>query len=1162
MNAGTLDVIISANSASFQSEINKANQKVNELATTSAKASNKMSGLFTGIASGLTALGLSKVFGAISNSMGSAIKRFDTLNNYPRVMSNLGIGAEESKKSIQRLVGGLEGLPTTLNDGATAVQRFTSANGNIKASTEMFLALNNAVLAGGASAEIQSSALEQLSQSYSKGKPDMMEWRTAMTAMPAQMKQVAQAMGYMDANQLGEALRSGKVSMNDFMLTLVKLNKEGINGFGSFEEQARNATGGISTSMTNIQTAITRGLAEVMNAIGQSNIAGFFQGIARAINSVIPYITAFVKVMGMAVSFISGIFGGKKAGQKNEIGGMAKNSNTASKSLNSLGGSGNKASKGIDKATGSAKKLKKELIGLAGFDEMTVLKENDNPSSGSGGSAGNVGGAGALNGIDLSGFSQDIQKSGNKVDEIVQKMLKVLNPLSKINFNPLKKSFDNLVSAIKPFGRILLDTIKQAYDKVLVPLARFTIQKALPTFFNLLAGALKILNPVINAFKNAGIWLLDNFLKPIAKLVLNSVVSAIQGIASALNKIGESIQKNKTAQAIIEGIAKGILTFVTAYKLMQGALAIGTAIQTAINNFKAFQTSISVITASMNAMPVAANLVSTSLTAMQIVVGTLTGQITLSQAATAIATKAQLAWNTALSTNPIGVVLASLALLTGAVVLLTNVVDAGTKAEREQAEAMKEKAKVAEEANKQWQNYKGTQEEKVQSIISELAHTQSLKNELIAMADQNGVIQEQDKARAEFILGELNSALGTEYTLVNNQIRGYKDLSATIDEHIQTKKIQLMLEAREEEYKKAVIKVSQAKIDMEQAEMDLAKAQNDANENYNKANRERLADAKKQYEERRIAYESMSNSIRIYEQGTMAELRKDHQKAIEILEDKKANIRSFESVQKLSSKEQTRILKEQQDKTLANYLEYKANFERGISGFTKGGVEQAREYAISSAIEYRKAGGQIPTELAQGIAEKDRELANALNQVEDKRFGEFANKMRNKSTETGRWIPEGIGKGIDKNAWIAERSAESLANRVNAKFRKIEQIHSPSKVFYGFGNFLVQGLANALNDKSYLAVNEVENMAKDIKAVDISNDLDLDKNLKLNKNFNVTSTLSNQNVELINSINSLNDKDILVPIKVNLGNKTLFEEMIKMLKDKQFETNGGFEVYA
>ena len=33
-----------------------------------------------------------------------------------------------------------------------------------------------------------------------------------------------------------------------------------------------------------------------MNAIGQSNIAGFFQNIAKVINNTVPYITAFVKI--------------------------------------------------------------------------------------------------------------------------------------------------------------------------------------------------------------------------------------------------------------------------------------------------------------------------------------------------------------------------------------------------------------------------------------------------------------------------------------------------------------------------------------------------------------------------------------------------------------------------------------------------------------------------------------------------------------------------------------------------------------------------------------------------------------------------------------------------------------------------------------------------
>lgn len=50
----------------------------------------------------------------------------DTLNNYPKVMSNLGIATEDAQKSINKMSEKLSGLPTTLDEGALAVQRFTS----------------------------------------------------------------------------------------------------------------------------------------------------------------------------------------------------------------------------------------------------------------------------------------------------------------------------------------------------------------------------------------------------------------------------------------------------------------------------------------------------------------------------------------------------------------------------------------------------------------------------------------------------------------------------------------------------------------------------------------------------------------------------------------------------------------------------------------------------------------------------------------------------------------------------------------------------------------------------------------------------------------------------------------------------------------------------
>lgn len=250
---------------------------------------------------GIITKAITKGMSVISSSVDSAISRLDTMNNFPKVMSNLGQSAEDSAEVIQTLSDKLTGLPTALNDGVSAVQRFTSKNGDVKKSADIFLAVNNAILAGGASMEIQSSALEQLSQAYSKGKPDMMEWRTLLTAMPAQINQVAQAMN-MSSDEMGEALRNGNISMDDFIDKIMELNKTGVGEFASFEEQARNSTGGIATGITNLKTAVTRGVANVIGAFDtmmtNNNLPTFAELVSLAtqkINEAFKKVVDFMK---------------------------------------------------------------------------------------------------------------------------------------------------------------------------------------------------------------------------------------------------------------------------------------------------------------------------------------------------------------------------------------------------------------------------------------------------------------------------------------------------------------------------------------------------------------------------------------------------------------------------------------------------------------------------------------------------------------------------------------------------------------------------------------------------------------------------------------------------------------------------------------------------
>lgn len=273
-----------AGSLIYDTEIDKSGFKkgLSSLTNSVKSGGTKIKNIVSAL--GITKL-ISTAFNTINNSIDGSVSRLDTMNNFPKVMSNLGIGVEESKEAINDLSERLKGIPTTLDAAALSVERFTSKNGDVKKSVEIFTAINNALLAGGASSEIQASALEQLSQAYAKGKPDMVEWRSIQTAMPAQLKQVAQVMG-MTTDELGEGLRKGGVEMDDFIETMIRLNKEGTGQFQSFEKQAKNATGGIKTSITNAKTAIVRGVGNIVTAIDTVLKKTELKGLSNVISKI------------------------------------------------------------------------------------------------------------------------------------------------------------------------------------------------------------------------------------------------------------------------------------------------------------------------------------------------------------------------------------------------------------------------------------------------------------------------------------------------------------------------------------------------------------------------------------------------------------------------------------------------------------------------------------------------------------------------------------------------------------------------------------------------------------------------------------------------------------------------------------------------------------
>ena len=184
------------------------------------------SGAMIGAFSTLT----SKAMDSISSHVGSAISRFDTLNNYPKVMQSLGCSADSANASIGKMSDRLSTLPTRLDDMVSVVQGITATVGDLDKATDVGLALNDMLIASGSSTQLCSAAMEQFRQILSKGKPEMEDWRSLTTAAPGQMDQLAKSMlgPTANANDLYAALGGGgkdpTITLDQLMDMMVELD--------------------------------------------------------------------------------------------------------------------------------------------------------------------------------------------------------------------------------------------------------------------------------------------------------------------------------------------------------------------------------------------------------------------------------------------------------------------------------------------------------------------------------------------------------------------------------------------------------------------------------------------------------------------------------------------------------------------------------------------------------------------------------------------------------------------------------------------------------------------------------------------------------------------------------------------------------------------------
>lgn len=405
---------------------NKASKAQDNFAASSRRSYFAQTALTT-----ILSAGINKAFLTMVDVTGQAIQRVDLIANFPKTMESLGISANDASASLSKLSAYVASVGGNLQDATSTVTRFTETTKNVQAATAEFEGVNNALIAGGGSAQDQANALEQLTQAYSRGVPQLTEWRSLMVAMPAQLSEVAKAMKLPNAQALGEDLTKGKISMQDFMTELAKLG----TGTGPIAAQANAHLSGIQFGFNQFKNALVTGMTEIIQAIGRQNITDFFALLTGTVKQLAAWAVDLIGILFSLFNTVSQVFGGPTL--------KLANDNTAGIASN-LGDSADNAG---DLANNLDAANKAASAGLATFDKMNVL------TLPSGSTAATPSGAGGLSPSDassLDGIFADMNAQMQKITGAAKILAGIIAGLAGIKFaQGLLNQFNGLVSTIK-----------------------------------------------------------------------------------------------------------------------------------------------------------------------------------------------------------------------------------------------------------------------------------------------------------------------------------------------------------------------------------------------------------------------------------------------------------------------------------------------------------------------------------------------------------------------------------------------------------------------------------------------------------------------------------------------------------------------------------------
>lgn len=247
-----------------------------------------------------------------------------------------------------------------------------------------------------------------------------------------------------------------------------------------------------------------------------------------------------------------------------------------------------------------------------------------------------------------------------------------------------------------------------------------------------------------------------------------------------------------------------------------------------------------------------------------------------------------------------------------------------------------------------------------ESSVAEIDHTKRLWQELKTLVNENGRVI-GSKERAKFITDEINKIAPGTIKWISDERIEYEKNAKAIDELLDKKRAQIIVDSQEPLYREAVLKYKEKENEQAEIAIELAKTQEELDKkradginstldsNIIVDLENKMKSLSGAYKENEGTLKSYYNNIAVYEANSAAILEGNSQKI------KAINNTTTESFKYATNTTEEELLK-QVETTQANLLLMQQRFRDGYAGVTQSMITEAGKAADAAVREYKKVG--------------------------------------------------------------------------------------------------------------------------------------------------------------------------------------------------------------